>query len=99
MPVCCLAARWATYGPYIHPLDGPFRQAKNGPSQMRRPGLSTKNPDKSPLIQILSHLFARVFVRGFVRWSFHVWKVLSEVVFVCPRSVRIYPLHQKVKHH
>ena len=38
-PVCCLAARRATtYGPYRPPLDGPFRRAKNGPSQMRRPG-------------------------------------------------------------
>jgi len=36
-PVCCLAARRATYGPYRPPLDGPFRPAKNGPSQMIRP--------------------------------------------------------------
>jgi len=32
-----LAARRATYGPYRPQLDGPFRRAKNGPSQMRRP--------------------------------------------------------------
>ena len=36
-PVCCLAARRATYGPYRPQLDRPFRRAKNGPSQMRRP--------------------------------------------------------------
>ena len=36
-PVCCLAASRATYGPYRPPLDGPFRRAKNGPTQMRRP--------------------------------------------------------------
>jgi len=35
MPVCCLAARRATYGPYRPTLDGPFRRTKNGPSQMR----------------------------------------------------------------
>jgi len=34
----CLAARRATYCPYRPLLDGPFRQAKNGSSQMRRPG-------------------------------------------------------------
>src|SRR6218665_2495857 len=36
-PVCCLAARRATYGQCRSLLDGPFRRAKNGPSQMRRP--------------------------------------------------------------
>src|SRR6218665_1961194 len=30
----------ATYGPYKPQLDGPFRQAKNSPSQMRRPASS-----------------------------------------------------------
>jgi len=38
--VCCLAARRATYGPYRLLLDGKFRRAKNGPSQMRRPWLT-----------------------------------------------------------
>ena len=33
----CLASRRATYGPYRPPLDKPFRWAKNGLSQMRRP--------------------------------------------------------------
>ena len=33
-PVCCLAARRATYGQYKLSLDGPFRRANNGPSQM-----------------------------------------------------------------
>ena len=37
-PVWCLTATRATYGPYRPPLDGPLRRAKNGPSQMRRPG-------------------------------------------------------------
>src|SRR6218665_102976 len=36
-PVCRLASRRATYGPYRPQLDGPFRRAKNGPSQTRRP--------------------------------------------------------------
>src|SRR6218665_2610319 len=36
--VYCLTARRATFGPYIPLLDGPVRRAKNGPSQMRRPG-------------------------------------------------------------
>src|SRR6218665_694174 len=56
-------------------------------------GLVQKNGQK-PLVQILSQLFAGVFVRG----SF-VWKVLFGVVFVRSRSVRIHLLHQKVKHH
>ena len=48
MPVCCLVARRATYGPYRHPLDGPFRRAKNGPSQMRRPACSPTEPYSIP---------------------------------------------------
>src|SRR6218665_1664061 len=40
------------------------------------------NPGQKPPIQILSQLFAEVFVPGgFVRGSF-VWKVLSGLVFV-----------------
>src|SRR6218665_3921984 len=35
--VCCFAARRATYDPYRTQLDGPFRRAKSGPSQIRRP--------------------------------------------------------------
>src|SRR6218665_215038 len=62
------------------------------PPISRRP--STRNPDKSPFVQNLFQLFARVFVRG----GF-VWKVLSGVIFVRSRSVRIHLLHQKVKHH
>src|SRR6218665_2045520 len=38
------------------------------PPIFRRP--STKNPEKSPLVQILSQLFARVFVRGFCQRVF-----------------------------
>src|SRR6218665_1644491 len=41
MPVCCLAARQTTYCPYRPTLDGPFRRARNGPSQMRKPALDT----------------------------------------------------------
>src|SRR6218665_2670124 len=66
------------------------------PPIFRRP--STKNPDKSPLIQILSQLFVGVFLWGFVRGGFF-WKVLSGLVFVRSRSVRIHLLQQKVKHH
>jgi len=36
-PVSCLAARRATYGPYGHPLNEPFKRAENGPSQIGRP--------------------------------------------------------------
>ena len=43
-------------------------------------GLVQKSGQKPP-VQVLSQLFAGVFVRGFVRGSF-VWKVLSRVVFV-----------------
>src|SRR6218665_3782035 len=66
------------------------------PPIFRRP--RTKIPDKSHLVQILSQLFAGVFVRGLSGGSF-VWKVLSGVVFVHSRSVRIHLLHQKLKHH
>src|SRR6218665_1025505 len=71
--------------------------SRTPPPIFRRP--STKIPDKSPLVQILSQFFARFFVRwfcqgvfcleGFVRGGF------------CPNacSVRIHLLHQKVKHH
>src|SRR6218665_2057244 len=44
---------------------------------------STKNLDKSPLVQILSQLFAVVFVRGVCQGAF-VWKVLSGVVLSVP---------------
>src|SRR6218665_2416538 len=40
-PVCYLAARRATYGPHRLQLDGPFRRAKHGPSQMRKPVYNT----------------------------------------------------------
>src|SRR6218665_3085203 len=72
------------------------RHTSRTPPIFRRP--STKNLDKSPLVQIMSQLFAGLFVRGFCQGSF-VWKVLSGVVFVRSRSVRIHLLHQKVKHH
>src|SRR6218665_407104 len=37
-PVCYLADRRVICRPYRPPLDGPFRRAKNGPPQTRRPG-------------------------------------------------------------
>jgi len=40
IPVSCLAARQATYDSYSPPLEGPFRRAKNGLSQMRRPAVN-----------------------------------------------------------
>ena len=67
-----------------------------GPSPRFLEGLVQK-----PLVPILSQLFAGVFVRRFcqsLRGSF-VWRVLSGVVFVRSRSVRIHLLHQEVKHH
>jgi len=36
-----LAARQATFDPYKPRLGGPFRRAKNGPSQMRSPVYTT----------------------------------------------------------
>src|SRR6218665_3275149 len=59
---------------------------------------STKKPGQKHPVQILSQLFAGVFVRDFVRGSF-VWKVWSGVVFIHSFSVRIHLLRQKVKHH
>src|SRR6218665_2507667 len=46
-----------------------------------------------PSVQILSQLFAGFF-QGVL-----VWKVLSEVVFVCSPSSKILLLQQRVKHH
>src|SRR6218665_1923426 len=48
--------------------------SRTPPPYFSRP---SKKPGQKPLVQILSQLFALVFVRG----SF-VWKVLSGVVFV-----------------
>ena len=39
----CLVARCSTYGPYMPLLDGSFRRAKNGPSQIRSPGCTSSN--------------------------------------------------------
>src|SRR6218665_2932038 len=60
--------------------------SRTPPAIFRRP--STKNPDKSPLVQILSQLFAGLCPGGFVRGSF-VWQVLSGVVFVHSRKLNI----------
>src|SRR6218665_3086372 len=43
MFVCCFTARRATFCPYRLGLGGPFRRAKNGPSQMRSPGSTPSN--------------------------------------------------------
>src|SRR6218665_587155 len=60
-PACCLAARRATYGPYRPQLDGLFRRAKNGPSQMRRPERSA--PANSRALRRIRGVIQRV-VRG-----------------------------------
>src|SRR6218665_2479295 len=63
-----------------------------GPPIFRRPSRVYKNPDKSPLVQILSQLFAGFLSGGFIRGSF-VWKfcpgpvVLSEFLFCQNTSV------------
>jgi len=57
-----------------------------------------QKPGQKPPVQIISQLFAGVFVRGFCQGYF-VWKVLFGVVFVCSPSVRIHLFQQKVKHH
>src|SRR6218665_2035655 len=51
-----LAARRATYGPYRPQLDGPFRRAKEGPSQMRRPVWSVTGRPISPSFSSLPYL-------------------------------------------
>src|SRR6218665_984863 len=64
----CLASRRVTYGPYRPQLEGPFRRAKNGPSQMRRPiynGILPKHPQKANSFlyfykrSVLNHLCVR----------------------------------------
>ena len=61
-------------------------------------GLVQKTRTKAPLYKFCLNC-SRGFVQGFCQGSFYVWKALSGVVFVHPRSVRIHLLHQKVKHH
>jgi len=61
-------------------------------------GLVQKSRTKAPLYKFSLNCSRRFLSLGFVRGSF-VWKVLSGVVFVRSRSVRIHLLHQKVKHH
>src|SRR6218665_858263 len=59
-------------------------------------GLVQKTRTKAPctnFVLIVRGVFSRVFVRG----SF-VWKVLSKVVFVRSRTIRIHLLQQKAKH-
>src|SRR6218665_279492 len=76
------------------------------PHFVTHPGTTPKRTDPSPFsvglvqetrtkpsVQILSQLFARFF-QGVL-----VWKVLSEVVFVCSPSSKILLLQQRVKHH
>src|SRR6218665_628522 len=80
-----------------HPGTPPqVRHTSQTPLIVRRP--STKNPDKSPLVQFCLNCSWAFLSRGFVRGSF-VWKVLSGVVFVRSCFVRIHLLHQKVRHH
>src|SRR6218665_2590960 len=94
--------RHAIFGQFLPPssprhtsshIPGPPESTSHISDPRFLEGLVQKNGQK-PLVQILSQLFAGVFVRG----SF-VWKVLFGVVFVRSRSVRIHLLHQKVKHH
>src|SRR6218665_1536178 len=62
------------------PAPKKVRHTSRTPAIFNRP--STKKHGQKPSVNILSQLFARVFVRGgFVRGSF-VLKVLSGVVFV-----------------
>src|SRR6218665_537186 len=61
-------------------------------------GLVQKTRTKAPCTNSVSIVRGGFCPGSFVRGSF-VWKVLSGVVFVCSRSVRIHLLHQKVKHH
>ena len=69
--------RHAIFGQFLPPchtsshIPGPPRKYVTHLRPPRFWRLSTKNPDKSPLVQILSQLFAGVFVRGgFVRGLF-----------------------------
>src|SRR6218665_836016 len=92
--------RHAIFGQFLPPpvtlrhtsRDSPkVRHTSRTPPISRIP--STTNGQKLPCTNSVSILRG-----GFVRGSF-VWKVLSGVLFVRSRSVRIHLLHQKVKHH
>src|SRR6218665_1751225 len=60
---------------------------------IQRPG-QNKPPCTNSVSIVRGGFCPRAFVKGFF-----VWKVLSGVVFVRSRSVRIHLLQQKVKHH
>src|SRR6218665_2212287 len=60
--------------------------------------LVQKTGSKAPLHKFCLNCSRGFCSGGFLRGSF-VWKVLSWVVFVRSRSVRIHMLQQKVKHH
>src|SRR6218665_2734703 len=67
-------------------------------SIFRRP--STKDPDKSHLVQILSQLFVGVFVRGVLSGGLLSGRFCPGWFLSVPvLSEYIHLLHQKVKHH
>ena len=61
-------------------IPGPPRKYVThlGPPNFSRP--STKNPGQKSSVQILSQLFAEVFVRGFCRVSFCPFPLLSQYI-------------------
>src|SRR6218665_2260066 len=62
-------------------------------------GLVQKTRTKVPLYKFCLYCSRGFLSGGLCQRVFHVWKVLSRVVFVRLRSVSIHLLHQKVKHH
>src|SRR6218665_18983 len=70
--------------------------SRTPPPIFRRP--STKSQDKSPLYKFCLNC-SWGLLSGGLSGGLLSSRVLSGVVFVCSRSVRIHLLHQKVKHH
>src|SRR6218665_1335101 len=60
---------------------------------------STKKPGQKPPVQILSQLFAGVFVQGVLSGGLLSGRFCPGWFLSVPPSVRIHLLQQKVKHH
>src|SRR6218665_929470 len=96
--------RYAIFGQFLPPPPVTLRHTSRDPPKVRqttrtRPrfleGLVQKTRTKALLYKFCFNCSRGFCPGGFVRGSF-VWKVLSGVVYVRSRSVRIHLLHQEV---
>jgi len=98
--------RHAIFGQFLPPLchtllhiPGPPVSTSHisDPPIFSRP--STKNPGQKPLVQIISQLFAGIFVQGVLLGGLLSGRFCPEWFLSIHPSFRIHLLQQKVKHH